>query len=228
MAKNKDDNRSKLDQMVQYIEQDGHEKAEEIDVLAEEEYFMEKKNYLDLRVGAVKKYFDNLENKFQQQILLDISKIKNQSYRDMLSARNLVVTDVFEAVRLRLIHLTSSQNTCLYKKVLYQLTTQGLLKMMEPSVVIEVKKKDVEMAKKVVKQAQDYFQKQTKMTVVVSVNENSFLSEKCPGGLMMYNKVRSMSLDNTLSSKLELVGFRMMPHVRKALFGVNPNRLHTD
>lgn len=227
MAKN-EDNKSKLEQMVQYIEQDGHEKAEEINVLAEEEYFIEKKNYLDQRVGAVKKYFDNLENKYQQQILLDISKIKNQSYRDMLSARNIIVEDVFEAVRLRLLHLTNDHNVCLYKKVLYQLTIQGLIKMMEPNVVIEVKKKDVEMAKKVAKQAQDYFLRETGMAVLVSVNETSFLPEKGHGGLVMYNKNRSMSLNNTLTSKLELVGFRLMPHVRKALFGLNPNRLHSD
>lgn len=56
--------------MVQYIEQDGHEKAEEIDVLAEEEYFMEKKKYIETRIGAVKKYYDNLESKFQQQMVL--------------------------------------------------------------------------------------------------------------------------------------------------------------
>lgn len=56
--------------MVEYIEQDGHEKAEEIDVLAEEEFYMERQKYLDQRVVAVKKYYDKLEDKYQQQILL--------------------------------------------------------------------------------------------------------------------------------------------------------------
>lgn len=56
--------------MEDYIEQDGCEKAEEIDVKAEEEFISQKKIYLEPRLAMVKKHYNNLEIKYQQQTAL--------------------------------------------------------------------------------------------------------------------------------------------------------------
>lgn len=56
--------------MEDYIEQDGCEKAEEIDVKAEEEFISQKKFYLRPRLAMVKKHFNNLEIKYHQQTAL--------------------------------------------------------------------------------------------------------------------------------------------------------------
>lgn len=56
--------------MEDYIEQDGCEKAEEIDVIAEEEFYREKKVYSEPRLEMVKRHYDNLQNKCNQQTAL--------------------------------------------------------------------------------------------------------------------------------------------------------------
>uniref|UniRef100_A0A1B6EJE9 V-type proton ATPase subunit E n=2 Tax=Cuerna arida TaxID=1464854 RepID=A0A1B6EJE9_9HEMI len=224
----RDDYELRLQKMVQYIEQDGHEKAEEIDVMAEEEFFKEKLSYEETRTEAVKKYYNNLEKKYQHQIVLDMSKIKTQAHRDILATRHTVIDELFDAVQSRITNLTLEENVCLYKKVLFKLILQGLLKIMEPDVVIEVRKKDVTIVKKLLKQVQDYFHEKTGMTINVLLNDNSFLSEKGNGGVILYTKSKSIRLDNTLDTKLILVRNVILPNVRKALFGENPNRRHFD
>uniref|UniRef100_A0A1B6LC48 V-type proton ATPase subunit E n=1 Tax=Graphocephala atropunctata TaxID=36148 RepID=A0A1B6LC48_9HEMI len=223
-----DDYRLRMQKMVQYIVQDGHEKAEEIDISAEEEFNKEKLSYKANRVAAVKKYYDNLENKYQHQIVLDMSKIKTQAHRDILATRHAVIDELFSTVQSRITQLTLEENLCLYKKVLFQLIIQGLFKIMEPNVVVEVRQHDVVVSKKVIKQAQDYFQEKTGMTANVFLSENHFLPEKGSGGVVLYTKSKTISLDNTLDTRLSLVRNIVLPSVRKALFGENPNRRHAD
>uniref|UniRef100_A0A1B6IKP9 Uncharacterized protein n=1 Tax=Homalodisca liturata TaxID=320908 RepID=A0A1B6IKP9_9HEMI len=125
----RDDYGLRLQKMVQYIEQDGHEKAEEIDVLTEEEFNKEKLSYMEARTEAVKKYYDNLEKKYEHQILLDMSKMKTQGHRDILATQHTVIDELFHTVQCRITNLTLEENVCLYKKVLCKLIIQGLLKV---------------------------------------------------------------------------------------------------
>ncbi|XP_046669556.1 V-type proton ATPase subunit E 1-like isoform X2 [Homalodisca vitripennis] len=224
----RDDYGLRLQKMVQYIEQDGHEKAEEIDVLTEEEFNKEKLSYMEARTEAVKKYYDNLEKKYEHQILLDMSKMKTQGHRDILATRHTVIDELFNTVQCRITNLTLEENVCLYKKVLCKLIIQGLLKIMEPEVVIEVRQKDITISKKLLKQVQDYFHGKTGMTINLLLSENSFLPENSNGGVVLYTKSKSIRLDNTLETKLTLVRNIILPSVRKALFGENPNRKHLD
>ncbi|XP_054273483.1 V-type proton ATPase subunit E-like [Macrosteles quadrilineatus] len=219
---------NKLQIMVDYIEQDGHEKAEEIDVMAEEEYYIEKKNYIEKRIGAVKKYYDNLEKKFQQQMVLDISKLKSQSYRNVMNSRNMVVENILKTVLDRLNNLDYPDNECLYKKVLFELTLQGLLQIMEPRVVLQVRKNDLPLIKKVTNQAQNVFHSLTGMNVSVTVEESEFLSAKGKGGVILYTKSKSVSVNNTLEKKLEQMTAQLLPRIREIVFGKNPNRRHND
>uniref|UniRef100_A0A1B6MVD1 Uncharacterized protein n=1 Tax=Graphocephala atropunctata TaxID=36148 RepID=A0A1B6MVD1_9HEMI len=158
----------------------------------------------------------------------DMSKIKTQAHRDILATRHAVIDELFSTVQSRITQLTLEENLCLYKKVLFQLIIQGLFKIMEPNVVVEVRQHDVVVSKKVIKQAQDYFQEKTGMTANVFLSENHFLPEKGSGGVVLYTKSKTISLDNTLDTRLSLVRNIVLPSVRKALFGENPNRRHAD
>lgn len=99
---------------------------------------------------------------------------------------------------------------------------------MEPKIVLEVRRKDVTLVKKTVKQAQEYFHAVTGMSVHMTVSEQRFLPDQGSGGVRMLNRSATISLDNTLNAKLELVASRIMPHIRKSLFGINANRLFSD
>lgn len=100
--------------------------------------------------------------------------------------------------------------------------------MMDPKVVLEVRRKDVELVKKVLKQVEELFHTATGMTVHLTVSEDTYLPDTCHGGVRMRNKSATISLDNTLDTKLDLVTTRILPHLRKSLFGINPNRLFND
>lgn len=98
---------------------------------------------------------------------------------------------------------------------------------MEPSVIIKVRKHDINIAKEVLKQVQDYFNVITGMVIVLEVNEKEFIPESQNGGVWLYSKNGSVIIDNSLDTKLEVVRNGVLPYVRKALFGSNPNRKHS-
>lgn len=98
---------------------------------------------------------------------------------------------------------------------------------MEPSVVVKVRKSDVQTAKQVLKQAEQYFEKITGMTIMLRVDDQNFIQAWSMGGVWLYSASGRIMVNNSLESKLESVRHGW-PQMRYKLFGTNPNRRHLD
>ena len=76
--------------------------------------------------------------------------------------------------------------------------------------------------------AVDQYKKATRAKVEVDVSSTNFLPDECSGGVMLYDKTRSVSVSNTFESRLELLSKQMIPEIRGILFGQSLTRKFYD
>lgn len=67
-----------------------------------------------------------------------------------------------------------------------------------------------------------------KTNLEVRIDQDNYLSPEFAGGIELYNARGNIKVSNTLESRLDLMAQQMMPEVRVALFGANPNRKFLD
>jgi len=113
-----------------------------------------------------------------------------------------------------------------YPALLQKLIVQGLIKIEELEVVVHCRKEDVATVKKVipaaVKEYVDIMEKESgiKLTPKVTVNTETKLDlpESSNGGVKLSADNRKIVCDNTMSSRLGLVYYELMPSIREILF----------
>ena len=76
--------------------------------------------------------------------------------------------------------------------------------------------------------AVEQYKKATRAKVVVDVGQSNFLPDECSGGVILYDKTRSISVSNTFESRLELLSKQMIPEIRGILFGQSLTRKFYD
>ena len=66
------------------------------------------------------------------------------------------------------------------------------------------------------------------MSLQVTIDREHYLSDESAGGVEMYAKGGKIKVTSTLESRLELIAGQIIPQIRTALFGPNPNRKFFD
>lgn len=144
----------------------------------------------------------------------------------MIARDELLKTLIAEGQGL-LKNLTTDENK--YKALLRDLIVQGLIKLVEPEVVIAVRSKDVRLAESIMKEAIDKYiavmKKEANMDVSkvkVTLNkiEEGMVAGAKSGGIILYAKQGKIVCDNTLDTRLDTVYYDLKPTVRKMLFPV--------
>lgn len=62
----------------------------------------------------------------------------------------------------------------------------------------------------------------------MKVDADSFLSADTTGGIELTAQKGRIKIANTLEARLEMIAQQLVPEIRSALFGRNPNRKFTD
>lgn len=62
----------------------------------------------------------------------------------------------------------------------------------------------------------------------VFIDEEKYLKENCAGGVELKTKNGKIAVSSTLESRLELIAGQIVPQIRTALYGHNPNRAFFD
>ncbi|XP_071371569.1 V-type proton ATPase subunit E 1a isoform X3 [Centroberyx affinis] len=104
----------------------------------------------------------------------------------------------------------------------------GFYQLLEPKVTIRCRQQDVEMVQAAVNKNIPIYKDAVKSNIVVKIDQERFLPSDICGGVEVYNDNGKIKVSNTLESRLELMAQQMMPEIRVALFGANPNRKFTD
>jgi len=85
-----------------------------------------------------------------------------------------------------------------------------------------VREKDIDSAQKAGEAAAETYNQLSGRQVAFIVEGG--LSNESSGGIKLLNGSKRISIDNTLDERLRLLEDRMLPEIRRDLFGVNENR----
>lgn len=212
-------------QMVAFIEQEAKEKAEEIDAKAEEEFNIEKGRLVQKQKLAIMSYYAKQEKALELQRQVERSKLQCQARLRVLQAYDDEVRALLDETRQRLADIAASSD---YPMFLEDCITEGLCRLLEPSVVVKCLPGDVDTVQSVLPASETRYSELTNgMTCTVSI-DSTHLPGAVSGGVELYSEDGKIKVANTLESRLDMVSSQMLPQIRTALFGHNPNRQFND
>ncbi|XP_014251581.1 V-type proton ATPase subunit E isoform X1 [Cimex lectularius] len=212
--------------MMAFIEQEATEKAEEIEQKAEEEFNIEKGRLVQNRRLKVMEYYDRKEKQVELQKKIQSSNMLNQARLKALKVREDHVRNVLDEARKRLIKSVS--NTGDYQVLLQKLILQGLFQLLENEVTLKVREVDQDIVKQVLPNVVEEYEKKTGVTIKLKVDSDTFLPAESSGGVELNVCNGRIKISNTLESRLDLISQLLVPQIRNALFGKNPNRKFDD
>uniref|UniRef100_A0A3B3Y484 ATPase H+ transporting V1 subunit E1b n=1 Tax=Poecilia mexicana TaxID=48701 RepID=A0A3B3Y484_9TELE len=233
MALSDADVQKQIKHMMAFIEQEANEKAEEIDAKAEEEFNIEKGRLVQTQRLKIMEYYEKKEKQIEQQKKIQMSNLMNQARLKVLKARDDMISDMLNEARQRLANI--AKDPARYPALLDGLILQGFYQLLEPKVTIRCRKQDVQLVqvRKWCQGLKVYTVKTKSFQVFfvyflmqISINKTKLTYNS--GGVEIYNGDGKIKVSNTLESRLDLMAQQMMPEIRVALFGANPNRKFLD
>ncbi|CAD5226374.1 UNVERIFIED_CONTAM: V-type proton ATPase subunit E, partial [Eudyptes robustus] len=220
------DVQKQLRHMMAFIEQEANEKAEEIDAKAEEEFNMEKGRLVQQQRTKILEYYEKKEKQVELQRKIQRSNMQNQGRLKCLKAREDHLKAVLEEAKANLSRISADSNR--YPAILKGLIMQGLFQLLEKNVTLRCSKKDEALVEKLLPECLDELQKVWGNQSKVVIDKENYLPEDVAGGVEMTAKNGKIKVSSTLESRLDLIAGQIVPQIRTALFGPNPNRKFFD
>ncbi|KAF9020647.1 ATPase V1/A1 complex subunit E [Hymenopellis radicata] len=216
---------NEMNKMVAFIKQEAMEKAREIKIKADEEFAIEKAKLVKQEQQAIDAQYDKKRKgaEVAQKMKVPIyaqSTLTNKSRLKLLQRREEHLQDLFSASRQDLQRLASDDAR--YVQFLEGVITQAFLQVLEPSVTIHARKSDVGLVQQAADNAAKTFTDLSGRTIDHDVEGT--LSDDGAGGIKLISGSKRITVDNTLDERLRLLEDRMLPEIRKDLFGPNNNR----
>lgn len=226
MALSDADVQKQIKHMMAFIEQEANEKAEEIDAKAEEEFNIEKGRLVQQQRLKIMEYYEKKEKQVELQKKIQSSNMLNQARLKVLKVREDHVRNVLDEARKRLAEVP--KDTKLYSDLLVTLIVQALFQLVEPTVTLRVRQADKALVESLLGRAQQDYKAKIKKDVILKIDNENFLPPDTCGGIELIAAKGRIKISNTLESRLELIAQQLLPEIRNALFGRNPNRKFTD
>ncbi|KAF9074722.1 ATPase, V1/A1 complex, subunit E [Rhodocollybia butyracea] len=193
----------------------------EIKVKADEEFAIEKAKLVKQEQLAIDSQYEKKLKGAQVSQKIAQSTLTNKSRLRLLHRREEHLQDLFSSCREQVVSLSSSDSDT-YAEFLAGVLTQGYLYLMEQSVVIHSRKSDVSIVEEAASSAAERYKETSGRSIKFDVKGT--LSDDIAGGIKLVSGSGRITLDNTLDERLRLLEDRMLPEIRKDLFGPNENR----
>lgn len=226
MALTDADVQKQIKHMMAFIEQEATEKVEEIDAKAEEEFNIEKGRLVQTQRVKIMEYYEKKEKQIEQHKKIQMSHLLNQARLQVLKARDDMIMELMKEAQQRLTDIAKDPDN--YSVLLQGLLLQGLYQLLESKVTVRCRQQDVEMVQAAVNKVIPIYKESVKINLAVKIDTQRFLPSDVCGGVELYNDNGKIKVTNTLERRLELITHQMIPEIRVALFGPNPNRKFMD
>ncbi|KAG5645936.1 hypothetical protein DXG03_004725 [Asterophora parasitica] len=217
---NDDEVLNQMNKMVAFIKQEALEKAREIKVKADEEFAIEKAKLVKQEQTAIDALYEKKRKGAEVAQKIAQSNLTNKSRLKLLHRREEHLQELFASSRAAVVELAKDEGR--YQQFLEGVIVQGFLQVLESSVTVHSRAKDEELAKKAAEGAATAYKEISGREVQWAVEGS--LSDDSAGGVKLVSGTRRITLDNTLDERLRLLEDRMLPEIRKDLFGANENR----
>jgi len=213
-------------QMVNFILQEAHEKANEIRVKTEHDFNLEKQTLvheakLNIQDEFTKKEKDReVQERIARSAEIGECRVKKMKVRDELLKALVAESGAKCAVVAR------GQN---YPQLLQKLIVQALIKIEEAEVTVFCRTEDTKVLQKIlpdaVREYIDIMKRESgillKPKVSLNTDKSKDLSDKTYGGVLLTALNGNIVCDNTMASRLTLVYDDLLPAIRAILFPEN-------
>jgi len=210
-------------QMVNFILQEAHEKANEIRVKTEHDFNLEKQTLvheakLNIQDEFTKKEKDReVQERIARSAEIQECRVKKMATRDDL------LKDLVKEAGAKCSLVARGQN---YPHLLQKLVVQGLIKIDETDVTVFCRSKDTDVVQKIlndaIKEYVEIMKKTSGITLKPVLKVNSDKSKDLPessyGGVRLTALNGRIICDNTMSARLDLVYIELLPSIRAILF----------
>eukprot|EP00591_Stephanopyxis_turris_P006842 CAMPEP_0195518404 /NCGR_PEP_ID=MMETSP0794_2-20130614/12809_1 /TAXON_ID=515487 /ORGANISM="Stephanopyxis turris, Strain CCMP 815" /LENGTH=222 /DNA_ID=CAMNT_0040647359 /DNA_START=79 /DNA_END=747 /DNA_ORIENTATION=+ len=210
-------------QMVNFILQEAHEKANEIRVKTEHDFNLEKQTLvheakLNVQDEFVKKEKDReVQERIARSTEIGESRVKKMRVRDDLL--NTLVSEAGSKCAM----VARGQN---YPHLVQKLIVQGLIKIEDNDVTIFCRGEDVDIVSQILPDAVSEYveilERESGVKLSPNVVLNSDRSQDLPdssyGGITLTSNHGKIICDNTMSARLNLVYEELLPSIRAILF----------
>ncbi|GKY96625.1 hypothetical protein MPSEU_000622100 [Mayamaea pseudoterrestris] len=211
-------------QMVNFILQEAHEKANEIRVKTEHDFNLEKQTLVhEAKLQIQEDFQKKLKAASVQERIARSAEIQDCRTKTMRLRDSLLQTLREEAGSKCAVVAKGQQN---YPQLIQKLIVQGLVKIEENDVIVYCRAQDVATVSKVlpmaVQEYVDLMKRESSVTlkpnVVLNAESNHHLGDDSYGGVLLTALDNKIKCDNTMSSRLGLVYEELLPSLRAILF----------
>jgi len=211
---------TEMTKMVAFIKQEALEKAREIRVKADEEFAIEKAKLVQQEQQAIDAQYEKKRKGAETAQKIAQSTLTNKSRLKLLHRREEHLQELFQSAREDIAKLAA--DSARYVQFLEGVILQGLLQLLEPSVIVHARSKDTGLANQAADGAKRQYGEISGRDVEIDVDGS--LGDDLAGGIVIVNSTNRITVDNTLDERLRLLEDRMLPEIRYELFGPNANR----
>uniref|UniRef100_A0A060THW6 ARAD1D41316p n=1 Tax=Blastobotrys adeninivorans TaxID=409370 RepID=A0A060THW6_BLAAD len=206
-----------MDELVSVIIREAQEKAKELEIIADEEYHITKHGIVRQAQKEIDATYATKLHKSQMEHQTRMSRLRNRHRLMILSEKQSIYERTVAEAGKRLRSSINRKNNK-YKRLLGQLILEAMLALLDDTVLVRVKKGDVQLIKKLIPDLESQYQSMSGRKVQIGIHDTS-LPPTCSGGAIVTNGDGKIEIDNTLDARLQLAAEHAMPIIKSTLFG---------
>lgn len=209
-----------IKQMVSFIIQEANEKCKEIKIKTDHDFNLQKQNMIHSGKISVQEEFAQKEKDLEiMERVQQAATISNARVKKMVAREDLLA----ELKKNALTKLAKKCNGKDYGKLLSDLIVEGLLKIEEDVVEVQVREGDVQVCEKAIQPAADEYKRLMASRGItvnpsVRVGANRLPDKQTVGGCVLIAHNNRIVVNQTMESRLDIAFSGVMPHIRSALF----------
>lgn len=221
---------NQISQMTQFIINEAKDKAEEISSKALQEFSVEKLKIVNSTKERIRQEYARKVKQIETQAAIARSTAINKSRLEKIKARQDMLVQLGEDSKVQLVQELKSE--AVQKQFITKLIVQGLLMLMEDDVQVRCRAVDNTMVESVLASAAAEYSKVLlaetglQRKVKLSLDKDVKLPpppgtdphSSCLGGVVLVCHNGTITIDNTIDSRLALVLEQAKPTIRELLF----------
>jgi V-type H+-transporting ATPase subunit E len=204
-----------IQSMIDFIEREAKEKAEELDQSAQEEYDVEKMRLVEAEKNKIRAATENKKKQVEVERRVNRANHTKEQRVRMMEERAGVLAALRDQTQQKIKALVNDQNK--YRQLLTDLLRQALMAI-QADTVVQCRKKDESLVQKAIKDVEAHYQKTTGKSASVTISKDSLVDEESWGGIILSSTDGRIVCNNTLSYRCDHAFKEQLPTIRFMLF----------
>ncbi|SCU82117.1 LAFA_0C09164g1_1 [Lachancea sp. 'fantastica'] len=214
-----------LNKMQAFIKKEAEEKFKEIKLKADQEYEIEKTGLVRNEISNIDSAMEGKTKKAALKQQITRSTIANKMRLKVLSTREQLLDDIFDAAKMELKSISKKEKT--YKPILKAAILESLYRLLEPETVLKVREQDKKLVEALKDEIRKEYAEKTGRQTDLSISSD-YLNKDAAGGVIASDKSGKIVVDNTLEERLTILNQEALPAIRLELFGISETRKFFD